>query len=203
MKTIKLLTLVVCAMLVMTACGGGKKNAEVTGADGTVYSSYQEACRAQDFEAAYKIIEISDGTEQDKEYVFNSEMLYLASLNTEDATNRIVYLLSEYAIQGTPVSVGDKYTDNSPGHDKYLAAKEYISGISRFNDRCNSVLNIAISQNNKFLASKIVGLYKEIVEFKETERGKGMFGEPPVLTILGFSNHTQEAAKRKLQDTME
>ena len=69
MKTNKM-SLFICVLLVMIACGEGKKKAEVTGADGTVYTSYQDACRNLDFNAAYKIIELTEGTEEDKDYVY-------------------------------------------------------------------------------------------------------------------------------------
>lgn len=87
---------------IATLCSCGSKS--VKGADGTEYSSYQEACRHQDFVAAYDWIEKNNGSDDDKDYVFNAEMLYLTSLGTEEASNRIVYLLAEYQIPGEVVN---------------------------------------------------------------------------------------------------
>lgn len=88
-------------LVVITFSSCGPKS--VKGADGKEYDSYQSACRNQDFFAAYDWIEKNNGTEEDKDYVFNAEMLYLTSLGTEEASNRIVYLLAEYQISATPL----------------------------------------------------------------------------------------------------
>lgn len=194
METIKLLTLVVCAMLVMTACGGGKKNAEVTGADGTVYSSYQDACRNADFNAAYKIIELTDGTEEDKDYVFNAEMLYLVSQNTEETSNRVLYLLAEYQIPGTPVSPGAEYLD-----EDYRSVKKYMEGISRYNNRCNSVLSLAISQRNETLARKVIELFKQNVDVRIEHTGI----ENIEISEKGYNNTDKDAAKKRLEEAIE
>ena len=141
-----------------TLCSCGSKS--VKGADGTEYSSYQEACRHQDFVAAYDWIEKNDGSDDDKDYVFNAEMLYLTSLGTEEASNRIVFLLAEYQIPGEVVN------DASPEYfagEQYHNAKIYINGVKRFNKRCDNVIDLAITQGNKELALRIVDLYKEDV----------------------------------------
>lgn len=194
METIKLLTLVVCAMLVMTACDGGKKNAEVTGADGTVYSSYQDACRNADFIAAYKIIELTDGTEEDKDYVFNAEMLYLVSQNTEETSNRVLYLLAEYQIPGTPVSPGAIYVNKD-----YRSVKKYIEGISRYNNRCNSVLSLAISQGNETLARKVIELFKQNIDVSIEFANIGRIE----ISEKGYNNADKDAAKKRLEEAIE
>lgn len=148
-------------VVIISLCSCGNKS--VTGADGKVYDSYQAACRNQDFEAAYEWIEKNDGNDDDKDYVFNAEMLYLASLGTEEASNRIVFLLAEYQISGTPVELGAEYFDNNK---TYIGAKQYLEGIKRFNNRCDNVLDMAIAQNNKALCNKIIKLYKEDIEYE-------------------------------------
>ena len=191
MKTIKLFSIVVCVILMMIACG--KKKAEVTGADGTVYSSYQDACRNADFNAAYKIIELTDGTEEDKDYVFNAEMLYLVSQNTEEASNRVLYLLAEYHIPGTPPSPKAEYR-----HDAYDAVKKYIEGISRFNNRCNSVLSLAISQGNETLARKVIELFKQNIDVSSEWSNFEI-----EISEKGYNNTDIDAAKKRLEEAKE
>ena len=63
MKRIKFLSFCCIAVFLLTACGSSSsKNEEekisVTGADGKEYTSYQEACRAGDFEAAHKFLDV-------------------------------------------------------------------------------------------------------------------------------------------------
>jgi len=139
---------------VATLCSCGSKS--VKGADGKEYDSYQAACRNEDFNAAYEWIEKNNGSEEDKDYVFNAEMLFLASQNTEEASNRILYLLSEFQIPGTPVVPGREYKGK-----EYKEAKNYLAGIERFNNRCNNVLDLAIAQGNEKLACAVVALVKK------------------------------------------
>lgn len=62
MKKINLLALL-CLTIGFVSCGSSSsKNEEekitVTGTDGKEYTSYQEACRAGDFEAAHKFLDV-------------------------------------------------------------------------------------------------------------------------------------------------
>lgn len=195
MKTMKLLTTCFCVIFLMMACGEGKKKADVTGADGTVYTSYQDACRNADFNAAYKIIELTDGTEEDKDYVFNAEMLYLVSQNTEETSNRVLYLLAEYQIPGTPVSPGAEYSDKD-----YRNVKKYMEGISRYNNRCNSVLSLAISQRNETLARKVVELFKQNVDVASESSD---IGKKIEISSQGYNNTDKDAAKRRLEEAIK
>ena len=190
----KLLTICFCVMFLMIACGEAKKKTEVTGADGTVYISYQDACRALDFNAAYRFIELNEGTEEDKDYVFNAEMLYLVSQNTEEASNRVLYLLAEYQIPGTPVSPEAKY-----GEDAYDDVKKYMEGISRYNNRCNSVLNLAISQGNEILARKVIELFKQNVDVEFEWIGIGAIE----ISKKGYNNTDKDAAKKRLEEAIK
>jgi len=137
-------------------------NKSVTGADGTEYESYQEACRHQDFVAAYDWIDLNHGSDNDKDYVFNEELLFLTSLGTEEASNRIVYLLAEYHIPGVPVK---ENSYNSEEDETYQNAKDYVEGITRFNKRCDKVIDMTIAQENITLAMKILNLYKQDIDY--------------------------------------
>lgn len=153
-----------CICLSFISCGG----ITVKGENGQTYESYQECCAAQDFMAAHTYLakmENAMGDDGDKEqeyqkardYVFNAEMLYLTSLGTEEASNRIVYLLAEYQIPAPPVSLTAKnnYTD-----DLLKDVNKYIEDVARFNKRCDNVLDMAIAQGNMELAKKILYIYK-------------------------------------------
>lgn len=150
----KTLLLAMIGIAIATLCSCGSKS--VKGADGKEYDSYQAACRNEDFNAAYEWIEKNNGSEEDKDYVFNAEMLFLSSQNTEEASNRIIYLLSEFQIPGTPVVPSRRYEGK-----EYEEAKNYLAGIQRFNNRCNNVLDLAITQGNKKLARAVVALFKK------------------------------------------
>ena len=201
----------------------------VTGSDGKVYTNYRVACRNGDFDAAYSILEKkreefekfeeenemvivdeyrnSDHSNEEKynamvknyedgmNYVFNAEMLYLTSQNTEETSNRILYLLAESEIPGTPTTAGGKYSRNRD----YEHAKKYIEGIARFNNRCNSVLDMAIAQKNEKLANGVVKLMKQNVDVEKDENYFGILS----VSSKGVNNTDIDLAKKKLNDAIK
>lgn len=199
----KIICFVVCciAVLAITSCGEKK----VVGADGKEYYSVEDACRNHDFEAAYQFVEkyeqdsFWDDQKVDrsrhKDYIFNQEMLYLVSLNTPEATNRVIYLLVENNIEGTPVGENQTYSmpiERDP-------AKEYIASIIKYNERCNSVLDLAISLGNEELAKKMIDLYKKDVEIL-SDKG-GLFSEE--LKTGKYVDTSKQAAKEKLEKAIK
>ena len=194
-KNIVLLAMIGFGLATLCSCG----SKSVKGADGTEYSSYQEACRHQDFVAAYDWIEKNNGTDDDKDYVFNAEMLYLTSLGTDEASNRIIYLLAEYQILGEVVTrTTPNITNNVEDYDGelYQNTKEYINGIKRFNKRCDNVLDLAITQNNKELAKKIINLYKaDINVIKDDARWGDLWFGDPILLYTSKGNATEKYNK--------
>lgn len=160
-KNHELLAVFCLVMTIVCGCSNSSNNSRgdknVIGVDGKEYDSYQSACRHQDFVAAYDWIEKNNGNDDDKDYVFNAEMLYLTSLGTEEAANRIVYLLAEYQIPGTPIQFRREYYNGKQRDD----AEKYFVGLAKFNQRCDNVIDMAIAQGNKSLAKKIVGFYKQ------------------------------------------
>ncbi len=183
----KCLIIALMGFAMTTLCGCGNKS--VTGADGREYDSYQSACRNQDFVAAYDWIEKNNGSEEDKDYVFNAEMLYLTSLGTEEASNRIVYLLAEYQIPGTPVTESIK-TGYWHSGSVYEEEKKYIIGVTRFNKRCDNVLDMAITQGNEQLCKKIISLYKKDIKW---------FDNGEELQFNGFNSISRDNAVLKVE----
>lgn len=132
--------------------------------------------------------------EDGMDYVFNAEMLYLTSQNTEESSNRILYLLAESEIPGTPTTAGGKYSDRD-----YENAKKYIEGIARFNNRCNSVLDMAIAQKNEKLANGVVKLMKQNVDVEKDYTGIGSL----YVSSKGVNNTDIDLAKIKLDDAIK
>lgn len=135
--------------------------------------NYREACRNMDFEAAHKIldkmVEENKGSSlfgEDKEvieatdYIFNAESLYLVSQNTSEANTRVVYLLSELPMKGTADPEGTEigksgwYSDD----EGFMLYKNYVN---RFNSKCLSLLNTAISVGNKEVADRVLSMIKD------------------------------------------
>ena len=101
------------------------------------YENYQEACHAQDFDAAHKILAVlknndADNYEEAREFVFNQEALYLIAQNDEVSTKRLFFLLQEDA---------NETDDNTR------------------DARCNTIINLAIKQKNTELVEQTIGQY--------------------------------------------
>ena len=183
---------------VATLCSCGKKS--VKGADGMEYSSYQEACRHQDFVAAYDWIEKNNGSDDDKDYVFNAEMLYLTSLGTEEASNRIVYLLAEYQIPGLPVQECGDYSEKDKNYEE---AKRYVEGVERFNRRCDNIIDMALTQKNKSLSEKIIKLYKQDIGYSISNTAanpEAWFKVGMKLYVGHFSWKSRDRAQTKIDE---
>jgi len=127
-------------------------------------------------------------------YVFNAEMLFLTSQNTEESSSRILYLLAEYNIPGTPTAPGGWYE-----RDSYDEAKRYIADISRFNNRCNSVLDMAIAQKNEELARGVVKLIKPNVDVS----GDWVSLRSLKISSKGVNNTDIDLAKKKFDDALK
>ena len=139
----KMIKLAACCLGLITfvACGGSSDSSSsaitVVGADNTTYESYEDACHAQDFEAAHKYLAAMKkaGTsdyDEAREYVFNQEALFLIAMNDETSTKRLFFLLQEDANE-----VGNSVRDA----------------------RCNTIIELAIKQNNQALVEQTIGMY--------------------------------------------
>jgi hypothetical protein len=192
MKRIKFLSFCCIAVFLLTACGSSSsKNEEekitVTGANGKEYTSYQEACRAEDFEATHKYLDILydkylEGYGSASDYqsyrvrdvrekyhaalnaIFKQEMMVLASDGSEQSSDKIVYLLTEIPEEGSAHPDGRySWTQISEGCDDAKEHVTYCKWVTNYNSLCNQVLDLAISQDNQYLAKKVIKMYKQNV----------------------------------------
>lgn len=173
MRMFKSLLMCCLAICLLTAC----------------YGSYQDACKANDFEAAHKILdEIYDDFQdtwrsnyegmsyennkratiesaaakysQAASYVLCAEARYIISNNAEESLDRIAYLFNEIRIMGEK---SDHYAPD--GVEKYQqeCAKVdcYKQTVKYNNELCDVVLNLAILHHNKPLAELALSYYRE------------------------------------------
>ena len=84
---------VICCVIALCSCGGNS----VTGANGKSYDNYIDACADEDFDAAYKLLEKEGYKAENSEhfYVFEKETSFLAGMNEEQSTKRLLYLIKE------------------------------------------------------------------------------------------------------------
>ncbi len=125
------------------------------GTDGNYYNSYIEAAQHGEFTVAHTLVnqtwqkykkvsqrkDHEDQAEQlYKQYMtetadlFVKEMTYLIGDGSEEASNRVAFLL---------VNLPTEYDANA------------------YSDRCNDVFNLAIITGNEYLAKKVLAMYKQ------------------------------------------
>lgn len=138
-STLAMFGLIAFMSCIIASCGNSVHSSGITvvGSDSTVFESYEDACHAQDYEAAHKYLVAmkkagSSNYKEAREYVFSQEALYLISQNDEVSTKRLFFLLEEDANE----------VDQST-HDS----------------RCNQIIELAIKQNNQVLVEQTIGQY--------------------------------------------
>ena len=89
-----------------------------------------------------------------KEEIFDKEVKFLAANGSPEANDRLVFLFSDFEVKEKklPVGLNDYYSGDR---------NQYPSSVNKFNSKLSMVLDLAISQDNKELAQKIIKLFKE------------------------------------------
>jgi hypothetical protein len=184
------------AVFLLTACGSSSSKGEdkgeeekitVTGADGKEYTSYQQACRVGDFEAAHKFLDFLhdnyvDGYGKADDYesyqvrdvrekyhaalnaIFKQEMMFLASDGSEQAADKVFYLLTEIPEEGSAHPDGRySWVKNREDCDEAKEHVTYCKWVTNYNSLCTQILDLAISQENQYLAKKVIKMYKQNV----------------------------------------
>ena len=208
MKNIKRITYlcILCtAFGFLTACNNSNvstKEISVTGSDGKTYTSYRTACSNGDFDAAREYVEkmkeqlavvkaegdykekeaLSELIKEAEDYIENEEVQYLASLNEEQANNRIILILNQRPIVGLEaaemVCLGKRVLLDEPDDRlngspvELINFKSYIQWCGNHNSKCSSILNIAIACGNQSLAKKILHCFRPDPELIIKDREK-------------------------------
>lgn len=103
------------------------------------------------------------------DYIFNKEALYLFSLEDEQANKRITYLLTEIPVEGTQPSFGDRFSDEDSEETDIrtnpaaVAKYKYYEFVTDYNIKCSQLLDLAIANNNKSIAKKLLSMFKKDV----------------------------------------
>lgn len=129
------------------------------------YDNYQDALRANDFEAAHKMLKgIQDKADYEKAYdeVFNAEALYLCANGDKSSLDRIVFLLSSVPLEGVPVPEGTTFKSRYDVRDMADGHNRYIHSVTKYNQKCNMLIDLAISKHNESLAERIMPLFKAV-----------------------------------------
>lgn len=220
-------------MLSVLLCSCGSKVEEITvkGADGTGYTSYRTACSNGDFDAAREYIEkmkeqltkakatndaelskaLESSIAEAERYILDEELQYLASLNDEQANNRIILILNQQVVKGyeTPDGscLGKDVSEDmiKYGHVKEIKSfKEYIKWCGAYNTKCNIMLDIAIACNNESLAKKLLVLIRKDPDLlKKNERKYHDGGAVYFDVYAHYTTTSRDAAQKKYDEAVK
>ena len=202
-------------------------NIVVIGADGKEYHSYRTACSNGDFDAAREYVgkmkdkaasvddhwerrPLEELIEEAEEYIYSGELNALASMNDKQANTRIVLILNEDKAEGTPVNEGANVgIDCRISYDKRRGNNyEYISymdWVSKYNLKCDRILDIAIACGNKDLAERILHLIRQDATFyyKPTAASHDdRYKEEYKDVYAHYTNDSKEAAQKKYEEAV-
>ena len=207
----KHLIIVLAAALALSSCNMSSSSFLSSFLSSVKYDgNYREACRNMDFEAAHKILDkmVAEKTsiyDDDKDvieatdYIFNAESLYLVSQNTSEANTRVVYLLSELPIKGKALPEGMEYEDGD-NYDDDGGYTSYISYVNRFNSKCLSILNTAISVGNQEVAEKVLSMIKEDAG-SITKQPSNEYDEPT--KHVHYTTESKDKAKKLYEEAVK
>lgn len=129
------------------------------------YDNYQDALRANDFQAAHDFLEEMQGTKDyEKAYdeVFNAEALFLCANGDKTSLDRIIFLLSSVPIEGTPVPEGTTFKSRYDVRDMADGHNRYIHSVTKYNQKCSMLIDLAISKHSDSLVERIMPLFKAV-----------------------------------------
>lgn len=128
------------------------------------------------------------------DFVFNAEVLYLCSLGDKESLDRIVFLLSEFKIDGSPIPEGEYKGLHLPSESK-KEHNEYISSVSYFNSKCNKLIDLSIARHLYGLAERVIPLYKSIPDEIDPYSWDEL--------VMKYSDVDKEKAKEKVNNAID
>lgn len=169
--------------IVAVSCSsaGSSKDGEKKGKE--TYKTYQEACNAQDFEAAWNFVYELENKSMEldeydrfiqknvnsylaaRDYVFNAEVQFLMANGSAEASDRVLFLLNSLPMKGNRLEEGYEGTDartsivDGSSFNKDFAW--YCESVNSYNSKCLKIMELCIARKNKDLADKVVDLVKE------------------------------------------
>ena len=140
----------------------------------------------------------------------------LASKKNRILSDAIIKSLSAVTISGSPYPIGlhnyyDAYRDR--GRDDWEKSRHYryADNITKYNNQCNNLLDIAIASGNQYLAQKVLTCFKEKPVFLT---GSGSVIDKTAIkapngtwvdgshSYLYYSNEDKKAAQKKYREAV-
>lgn len=179
-----------------------------------------EECKAaamnQDFVTAHEKINIlKNGKNKEKyqdafDFVFNAEAIYLCAKGDEESLNRIIFLLSSIPMEGVPISEGTQYDGivTSIDYKEEENHQLYIDCVKKFNQKCNTLIDISIAYHKYALANNVIPLYKSepspVMKLEKDIKVSEKTGETVgVIHTMTYLNSDKEKAIIKINKAID
>ncbi len=124
--------------------------------------------------------------------VLKAEITFLVNSRDKESSDRLISLIADLPIEASP-SIGT--TDDSSTQRKNEAYSVYVG---KFNARCDDILNSAISTGNRYLAERILMMYKPTLK-RELEESNFFSTDAYKYT---YSNEMQIAARKRFEEAV-
>lgn len=109
---------------------------------------------------------------------------YLARKNNEAASDAILNYLSEMQPEGDPLPPGEQYYNTNSTHEKW---------VTKYNNQCMTILEVAISSSNQYLAEKVINLAKS--NYKWTKKRNKRY--------LSFTNEDKQEMTNRYKEAIK
>lgn len=110
--------------------------------------------------------------EEDFDYVFNAEAMYLCSKGDKESLDRLIFLLASIPEKGVPLPEGTEYETAYELGNASKDHADYLYYAIRFNQKCNTLIDLAIAKRLYYIIENVTPLYKPITEpIKSEELG--------------------------------
>ena len=127
--------------------------------------------------------------------LFDAEINSLVENNQFDAEH-LIRILSGVIIDGTAVSEGVEYYSHYSFSDKENANHiRYIESVTRYNQKCNRVFDMAIAYQDYKLAQRLIAMFKDVPEpLYDHRSGQNEYFK------MKYSSPLADTARKKLKE---
>lgn len=137
--------------------------------------------------------------------IFNKEVLFLCANGDNESLNRVVFLLSSVPIEGVAIAEGTEYNYM---HDKEANEHDlYIKSARKYNQKCNTLIDLSIAHHLFPLAQRVIPLIKTIPDpltfEKDVEKSKKEGRWVNVMKKVTYSNIDKENTIKKINKAID
>lgn len=137
------------------------------------------------------------------DFVFNTEAMYLCSKGDRESMDRLVFLLASIPEKGIQIPEGTEYyQEPNFDHNVREEHQDYINYATKYNQKCDALIDLAITNKNFLLVERVIPLFKPIAEpLEDLEEGHdGKFKKHVVRYNQSMKKHAITKVNKAIRD---